>query len=83
VFGGDESSARVAIALEFGLPPGGILLAHNLQDISHPECQACLLARDHLIVSWIEVKKRLYKHLKSKREREREAASKLTLNGLK
>lgn len=43
--GGDERSAQVAVAHSLGLPPGGVLLADNLENVPPLERKSRLLAR--------------------------------------
>lgn len=43
--GGDERSAQVAVTHSLGLPPGGVLLAYNLENVPPFERKARLLAR--------------------------------------
>lgn len=51
------------MAVVFGLPPGCIILAHDLKDISPLERQARLLTRDGFVLRWFVVKQCLHKHL--------------------
>lgn len=44
--GGNQCGSRVRVPVPPGLPPNVIFLAHNLQDVSPPELQACVLTWD-------------------------------------
>lgn len=50
-FGGDESSTEVAVAHPFGLPPGGVVLGYNLQDVTSLEGKSRLLTGRGLVIS--------------------------------
>lgn len=48
--GGDEGGAQVTVANSLGLPPGGVLMAHHLKNVSPLERKSRLLARRGLVL---------------------------------
>ena len=62
-------------ALHAALPPVGVLLVDDLDDVIRLELQPCLLARDEVVLGGVIVELRPHVHLnkrESRRERERE-----------
>lgn len=55
---GDQSRATVAVSLLTGLPPGLVLRADNLEDVSPPEGHRRLLAGDGGILAGVVVEER-------------------------
>lgn len=53
---GDEGSAKVAVTNFLGLPPGGILLADDLKNVSSLKRKSSLLTRCCFVLKWRVVK---------------------------
>lgn len=64
-FGGDESSPQVAVPHTLGLPPRGVVLGHDLQDVSPLEGKSRFLARRRLVFQRDVVKQGSHVHLES------------------
>lgn len=63
LFGWDEAGARVGVGLELGLPPGWIVLAHDLKDGPLRKGQSSLFAWDGFVLPGVVVKVRLHEDL--------------------
>lgn len=59
----DEASSKVGVPHSLGLPPGGVVLAHHLQDLPPLEGQACLLAGDGTVLPRVIVEEGTHEHL--------------------
>lgn len=68
LFGGDESGPQVAVSHTLGLPPRGVVLGHDLQDVAPLEGESCLLARCCLVFQWDVVKQGSHVHLEPKQK---------------
>lgn len=66
LLGGDEASSKVRVSHSLGLPPGGVVLAHHLQDLPPLEGQACLLAGDGTVLPRVIVEEGTHEHLYGK-----------------
>lgn len=66
LLGGDEASSKVGVSHSLGLPPGGVILAHHLQDLPPLEGQACLLAGDGTVLSRVIVEEGTHEYLDGK-----------------
>lgn len=66
LFGRDESGPQVAVPHALGLPPCGVVLGHDLQDVSPLEGKSRFLARRRLVFQWDVVKQGSHIHLESK-----------------
>lgn len=61
--GGDESGKVGSIALHSALPPVGILLVDDLNDVTRLKFKAGFFARDEVIFGWVVVKLGPHVHL--------------------
>lgn len=52
LFGRDESGPQVAVSHTLGLPPGGVVLGHHLQNVASLEGKSRLLAGRGLVFQW-------------------------------
>ncbi|TNN72437.1 hypothetical protein EYF80_017363 [Liparis tanakae] len=68
LLGRDQAGSGIGLFLVFGLPPGGIVLAHDLKDGTPLEGQSGLLAWDGFVLLGFVVKERLHKHLDVQRK---------------
>lgn len=66
LLGRDEASSKVSVSHSLGLPPGGVILAHHLQDLPPLEGQACLLAGDGTVLPRVIVEEGTHEHLYGK-----------------
>lgn len=66
LLGGNEASSKVGVSHSLGLPPGGVILAHHLQDLPLLEGQACLLAGDGTVLPRVIVEEGTHEHLHGK-----------------
>jgi hypothetical protein len=62
----DEASSKVGVAYSLGLPPGGVILAHHLQDLPPLEGQASLLAGDGTVLPRVIVEEGTHEYLDGK-----------------
>lgn len=67
--GGDERSPQVTVAHSLGLPPGGILLAYNLENVPPPKRKARLLARRGFVLIRCVVEQSSQVNLKKKQQK--------------
>lgn len=63
LLGGDQSGSQVAVSHTLGLPPGGVVLRHHLQDVSSFEGKSRLLAGCSLVFQRDVVKQCSHVHL--------------------
>lgn len=63
LFGGDQSGSEVAVSYTLGLPPRGVVLRHDLQDVSSFEGKSRLLAGCSLVFQRDVVKQGPHVHL--------------------
>lgn len=52
LFGGNKSSSQVAVSHTLGLPPCGIVLGYNLQDVTPLKGKSSFLAWRRLVFQW-------------------------------
>lgn len=65
LFGGDEPGPQVAVSHTLGLPPRGVVLGHDLQDVSPLEGKSCFLARCRFVFQRDVVKQGSHVHLQA------------------
>ena len=65
MFGGDEAGPQVAVPDPLGLPPGGVVLSHHLQDVPPLEGKSRLLAGRGLVLQGDVVKQGPHVHLRT------------------
>lgn len=69
LFGGDESGPQVAVSHALGLPPRGVVLGHDLEDVAPLEGKSRFLAGSRLVFQRDVVKQGSHVHLESKTKR--------------
>lgn len=65
VFGGDEPGSEVAVSHPLCLPPRGVVLGHNLQDVPPFKGKSRLLAGSGLVLQGDVVKQGPHIHLEA------------------
>ena len=65
VFGRDEAGPQVAVPDPLGLPPGGVVLGHHLQDVPPLEGKSRLLAGRGLVLQGDVVEQGPHVHLRA------------------
>lgn len=65
LFGWDESGPQVAVSHAFGLPPRGVVLGHDLKDVSPFEGKSRFLAGRGLVLQRDVVKQGSHIHLET------------------
>lgn len=63
---GNEASGAVLGVLQLALPPVVVVFTDDLDDVTHPEANACFFTGDEVILGWVVLKLCSHKYLRTK-----------------